>query len=92
MSDQDIIRKRIQVYGSVQGVGFRYRTRYAAELQGVTGWVENLDDGSVLMELQGTEEQIDKVFETVVQSGWINVTDMKVQKIDVEESRGFHTR
>ena len=62
MSEQDIIRKRIQVYGSV------------------------------LMELQGTEEQIDKVFETVVQSRWINVTDMKVQKIEVEESRGFHTR
>ena len=33
MSDYDskIIRKQIRVYGSVQGVGFRYRTEHAAE-------------------------------------------------------------
>ena len=36
MSDYDskIIRKRIRVYGSVQGVGFRYRTEHAAESVG----------------------------------------------------------
>ena len=37
MSDYDskIIRKQIRVYGSVQGVGFRYRTEHAAESVGV---------------------------------------------------------
>lgn len=41
MSDYDskIIRKQIRVYGSVQGVGFRYRTEHAAESVGATGWV-----------------------------------------------------
>ena len=64
MSDYDskIIRKQIRVYGSVQGVGFRYRTEHAAESVGATGWVRNDPDGSVFMEIQGTEEQIDKVF------------------------------
>ena len=59
MSDYDskIIRKQIRVYGSVQGVGFRYRTEHAAESVGATGWVRNDPDGSVFMEIQGTEEQ-----------------------------------
>ena len=56
MSDYDskIIRKQIRVYGSVQGVGFRYRTEHAAESVGATGWVRNDPDGSVFMEIQGT--------------------------------------
>ena len=59
MSDYDskIIRKQIRVYGSVQGVGFRYRTEHAAESVGATGWVRNDPDGSVFMEIQGTEER-----------------------------------
>ena len=62
MSDYEnrIIRKRIYVYGSVQGVGFRYRTEHAANAVGATGWVHNESDGSVLLEIQGTEEQIDE--------------------------------
>lgn len=47
MSDYDskIIRKQIRVYGSVQGVGFRYRTEHAAESVGATGWVRNDPEG-----------------------------------------------
>ena len=53
-----MIRKHIIFTGSVQGVGFRYRARHAAELYGCTGWVRNEYDGSVVMEIQGTEEQM----------------------------------
>ena len=56
-----MIRKRIVFYGWVQGVGFRYRALHAADLIGATGWVRNEFDGSVTMEIQGTEEQIDGV-------------------------------
>jgi len=52
----NMIRKHISFYGWVQGVGFRYRARHAAELYGYTGWVRNEWDGSVTMEIQGTEE------------------------------------
>ena len=55
------IRQRIQFYGAVQGVGFRYRACHAADAVGATGWVRNEYDGSVLMEIQGTQEQIDSV-------------------------------
>ena len=54
-----MIRQRIVFRGRVQGVGFRYRARMAAAQIGVTGWVRNNPDGTVTMEIQGTEEQID---------------------------------
>ena len=56
-----IIRKHFFFKGRVQGVGFRYRAQNAASMYGVTGWVKNLYDGSVEMEAQGTEKDIDKV-------------------------------
>ena len=56
-----MLRKHIIFYGWVQGVGFRYRARHAAEMYGCTGWVRNEWDGSVTMEIQGTEDAIDKV-------------------------------
>ena len=61
MEREPVIRQRIIFTGSVQGVGFRFRARCAAEQYGCTGWVRNEYDGSVLMEIQGTEEQISRV-------------------------------
>ena len=63
-----IIRKHFFFKGRVQGVGFRYRAQNAASLYSVTGWVKNLYDGSVEMEAQGTEEDIDKVVQTLQDS------------------------
>ena len=45
--------RRIVVSGRVQGVGFRFSTRYTAERLGITGWVRNLPDGRVEVHLQG---------------------------------------
>lgn len=53
-----MIRRHISFRGRVQGVGFRYRACRAAAEFGCTGWVRNEYDGSVSMEIQGTEEQI----------------------------------
>jgi acylphosphatase len=95
MSDYDskIIRKRIRVFGSVQGVGFRYRTEHAAESVGATGWVRNELDGSVLMEIQGTEEQIDKVFAMVSQGTYVNIEKMDARTIPlVDDENDFRTR
>ncbi len=62
-----MIRKRIVFSGWVQGVGFRWRARQAAQLFDCTGWVKNEYDGSVTMEIQGSEEQIDQPIEQFVQ-------------------------
>ena len=56
-----MVRKHIVFYGSVQGVGFRYRARHAAEHFGCTGWAKNEWNGTVSMEIQGEENAIDQV-------------------------------
>jgi len=50
---KDWIREHIIFHGRVQGVGFRYQAMYAARSFDLTGWVENLPDGSVEMEVRG---------------------------------------
>lgn len=88
----DIVRKRIAFSGAVQGVGFRYRARYAAAAVGATGWVRNEEDGSVLMEIQGTEDQIDRVIGMIERGAYVRVEGMEARSIPPEENeRGFFT-
>lgn len=66
------IRKHIIFYGRVQGVGFRYYAVQKANQLGLTGWVKNLYDGSVEMEVEGEEPLIDQLIifcKTVPTSG-----------------------
>lgn len=80
-----MIRKRIKFYGWVQGVGFRYRAKHAADLYGCTGWVKNEYDGSVMMEIQGTEEQIDKVIIAIERGTFVSIENMHCKSIPVDE-------
>ena len=91
MPGRSVIRKRIRFFGSVQGVGFRYRARHAADAVGATGWVHNEYDGTVTMEIQGTEEQIDRVILAVERGAFIRIENMRVETLPVEESEyGFY--
>ena len=91
--DRAVIRRHITFYGWVQGVGFRYRARRAAELYGCTGWVRNEWDGSVTMEIQGTEEAIDKVILAIERGTYVRIENMDSRTIPVDmEERGFKTR
>lgn len=83
---KDIIRKHIVFYGRVQGVGFRYRARNASALLGATGWVRNEYDGTVSMEIQGTEEVIGKVIEMISKGTFVLIEDMHVDIIPVIEA------
>ena len=49
----------IKVSGKVQGVAFRYAARSTALTLGVYGFVKNLPDGSVYIEAEGGQEQVD---------------------------------
>ena len=87
----ETVRKKIRFHGYVQGVGFRYRARHAAEMYGATGWVRNDPGGSVAMEIQGTEEQISNVIIAIGKGAYVRIEDMKVKNIPVNENeRGFH--
>lgn len=53
-----MIARRALVSGRVQGVGFRFFARRAAESAGVTGWVRNLPDGRVETVVEGEESAV----------------------------------
>lgn len=55
-------RLALRFEGMVQGVGFRWTCRTIARSLGCTGWVRNEYDGSVSMELQGTQGQVSEFF------------------------------
>ncbi|MFX0048733.1 MAG: acylphosphatase [Candidatus Hermodarchaeota archaeon] len=48
----------IRVFGTVQGVFFRYTTRKIARNLGLTGIVKNLPDGSVYIEAEGEDDEL----------------------------------
>ena len=91
--ERDRIREHIIFRGRVQGVGFRYQAMYASRTYGATGWVENLPDGSVEMEVQGTPAAIGKVLTHLRSGHWIRIDDMDVEEIPlVDGERGFGVR
>ena len=86
-----IIRKHIIFYGQVQGVGFRYRAKHAAALYSCTGWVRNEWDGSVTMEIQGAEEQIDQVILAVERRTYVRIENIDARIIPtIENERDFN--
>lgn len=87
-----MVRKHIFFSGDVQGVGFRYRSFYIAQSLGLSGWVENLWDARVEMEVQGSEASIREMLDRIQQQRWINVADMEITEIPCEEERGFKIR
>ena len=87
-----MIRRRIVFRGWVQGVGFRWRARHAAELYGCTGFARNEWDGSVTLEIQGDQAQIDAVIGAISQGRYIHIESMDTRAIPpVEGERGFRT-
>jgi acylphosphatase len=48
-----------RVSGRVQGVSFRWYTQEQARRLGVSGWVRNEPDGSVLLHAEGDDEAVD---------------------------------
>lgn len=92
MSREEKIRVRLSLRGSVQGVGFRYRARHAAQMLGVTGWVTNESDGSVTMELQGTRDEIRRVLEMTERGMFISIESVQERQIPVlADERDFVT-
>lgn len=86
------IRKRMVFYGRVQGVGFRYTAKQMARSLGLTGWVKNEYDGTVLMEVQGREPMIHKLMEGLNRNLFIDINWIDSEDIPVQEENGFISR
>jgi len=52
-------RRHVLIYGSVQGVGFRFAVQRAANSRGAAGWVRNRPDGAVEAVFEGEREDVE---------------------------------
>ena len=87
------VRKRVIFSGYVQGVGFRYFAKMHAQRFNVTGFVENLYDGSVLMEVEGKDYVVDAYLKTLKKGNhYIAVERMDVENIPLKEDRSFRIK
>lgn len=87
---EEIIRKHVIFHGRVQGVGFRYRAYYAAKNMGLSGWVKNLYDGTVEMEVQGKQADVDAMLLTLEQNRYIHISQIDIENIPVKtEKKAF---
>jgi acylphosphatase len=59
----------VQVFyeGNVQGVGFRWSVRDAAKGFDVTGWVRNLPDGRVELQVTGEDDELRAFLDCIAQ-------------------------
>lgn len=58
-------RQNLMVSGHVQGVGFRYHVQKHASRLSLTGFVRNLENGDVYMEVQGEKDRIKEFLEAI---------------------------
>lgn len=86
-----MIRRRVSVSGLVQGVGYRYLARKHAERLAVTGWVRNVSDGTVEVEVQGPPTAVREMLRRLEQgSPESRVTGVAVSDLDLrDDDEGF---
>jgi acylphosphatase len=68
MSERVMISFQVFYEGRVQGVGFRFTVRHIAKGFDVTGWVRNLPDGRVELQVTGDENEVRAFLDQVAQS------------------------
>ena len=84
------VRRHFSISGQV---GFRYRARYAAQALELTGWVENEDDGSVTLEVQGDPDKFPELFAMIQRSDYVRITDIRQKDLPPDPwERGFSVR
>lgn len=83
-------RLYIRVSGNVQGVGFRYFVYYNATKHSITGWVRNLYDGDVEMEIQANEIKLKIMLDEIKKgTSFSTVENIDVKYIDVKKEKKF---
>lgn len=93
MDSNQIVRRRFVFSGRVQGVGFRYQAMAAADAARITGWVRNEYDGTVTMEAQGTQRQIDDAITRIENGRYLRIYNIAVTALAVDPNeRSFRIR
>jgi acylphosphatase len=83
----------IRVSGKVQGVFFRATTQKVAIGLGITGWVRNEPNGTVKIEAEGSEEQLNEFLEFCRKGPERSVVDnMDYEERPLEDFKGFEIK
>lgn len=83
-----MIRKVVFYSGRVQGVGFRYTTATLAKRFDVAGDVQNLDDGRVRLDVQGSPDQVQGLLDEIDQTLARNITAKDVSEPPADPALG----
>lgn len=59
------VRKHVLIQGEVQGVGFRWFAQKNASRQNLSGWIRNLSDGRVELEVEGDQKAVETFLDTL---------------------------
>jgi len=65
-------------------VGFRYTAMYLCRNLFLTGWVQNMPDGSVQMEIQGTVACMRKFLVQIKSQSHIHIEKADIREIDID--------
>ena len=87
--------KRVQIYfsGMVQGVGFRYVTHRIASGFNVHGYVRNLSDGRVLVDVSGEKMEIEEFLSSIKERMGEYIRDVEIDDVGpANEFSGFDIR
>jgi acylphosphatase len=92
--EQVMISLQVFYEGRVQGVGFRFTVRHIAKGFDVTGWVRNLPDGRVELQVTGEEDEVRAFLDQVTQSELHSlIREQSENKLNEPVSaRGFEIR
>jgi len=74
------VRAHIVVLGIVQGVGYRYFVMKVARRMELTGWVKNLPNGDVEIDVEGPRGLIEFFIQELrVGNAWATVRNIEVK-------------
>ena len=83
-------RWHLYLSGSVQHVGLRYTALYMCRDLKLTGWVKNLPDGRVELEIQGDVSKLRQFYMLLKSQPPIRITQADIQDIPVQSGEhGF---
>ena len=88
-----MVRRRVIVHGSVQGVFFRDSARRMAQQRDVAGWIANRRDGTVEAVFEGELEAVDRLVQFMHEGPrGAEIEDVEVTEERPEGLGGFSVR